>query len=234
MTYLFDGALSHRDSVGTVIDIAPGAVNWMTAGRGIVHSGRTPPAARAAGHRLHGIQSWVALPDAHAEDVPGFAHHPAASLPSIMFGGAKRTLIAGTAFGATSPVAALSPMFYIDIEADPGASVALPAEHEERAIYVVGGTIDLNGVRYEAGQMIVLASGDEVAWTALESTRAMLLGGASLGLRHIEWNFVSSSQDRIEQAKADWIADRFPQVPGETEFIPLPEPARVAEGGPTS
>jgi redox-sensitive bicupin YhaK (pirin superfamily) len=234
VTYLFDGALSHRDSVGTVIDIAPGAVNWMTAGRGIVHSGRTPPAARATGHRLHGIQSWVALPDAHAKDVPGFAHHPAASLPSIMFGGAKRTLIAGTAFGATSPVAALSPMFYIDIEADPGASVALPAEHEERAIYVVGGTIDLNGVRYAAGQMIVLASGGEVEWTALESTRAMLLGGASLGRRHIEWSFVSSSQDRIEQAKADWIADRFPQVPGETEFIPLPEPARVAEGGPTS
>ncbi len=235
VTYLFDGALGHRDSLGTVVDIAPGAVNWMTAGRGIAHSERTPPAARAAGHRMHGIQSWVALPDDHAEDAPSFAHHPAASLPSIAFGGAKRTLIAGTAFHAASPVNALSAMFYVDVEADAGASVALPGEHEERAVYVVAGAIDLGGVRYEAGTMVVVAPGGEVAWTALEPTRAMLLGGASLGVRHIEWNFVSSSTDRIAQAKADWVAGRFPRVPGETEFIPLPgSAAAVAQGGATS
>jgi redox-sensitive bicupin YhaK (pirin superfamily) len=235
VTYLFAGSLGHRDSLGTVVDIEPRAVNWMTAGRGIVHSERTPPAARAAGQRMHGIQSWVALPDDHAEDAAAFAHHPAATLPSISFGGAKRTLIAGTAFGATSPVNALSPMFYIDIEADTGASVVLPAEHAERAIYVVSGAIVLDGARYEAGTMVVVAPGGEVAWDAVKPTRAMLLGGASVGPRQIEWNFVSGSPERIETAKADWVAGRFPRVPGESEFIPLPgSPAAVAEGGATS
>ncbi len=235
VTYLFEGSLGHRDSLGTVVDIEPGAVNWMTAGRGIAHSERTPPGARAAGQRMHGIQSWVALPDAHAEDAPAFAHHPAASLPSIAFGGAKRTLIAGTAFHATSPVNALSPMFYMDIDAEAGASVALPGEHEERAIYVVSGAIDLGGTRYDAGTMVVVAPGGETAFTTLEPTRAMLLGGASVGPRHIEWNFVSASPDRIETAKADWVAGRFPRVPGEVEFIPLPgSPAAVAAGSPTS
>lgn len=235
VTYLFDGSLTHRDSLGTVVDIAPGAVNWMTAGCGITHSERTPPDPRAAGQRMHGIQSWVALPRDHAEDAPAFAHHPAATLPSITFAGAKRTLIAGTAFHATSPIAALSPMFYMDVDAETGASVALPGEHEERAIYIVSGAIDLDGVRYDAGRMLVLVPGGEVAWTALEPTRAMLLGGAQLdGPRHIEWNFVSDSVDRIEQAKADWRAGRFPQVPGESEFIPLPPAPTVAEGAPTS
>ncbi|MGI4877665.1 MAG: pirin family protein [Janthinobacterium lividum] len=236
VTYLFDGAIGHRDSLGTVVDVEPGAVNWMTAGRGITHSERTPPAARANGQRMHGIQSWVALPSDHAEDAPAFAHHPAATLPTTVFGGAKRTLIAGTAFAATSPVAALSPMFYIDIDAETGASVALPGEHEERAVYIVSGAIDLDGTRYEAGSMVVLAPGGEVAWTALEPTRAMLLGGAALDApRHIEWNFVSASTERIEQAKADWRAGRFPTVPGDDEFIPLPgSPAAVAQGGATS
>lgn len=236
VTYLFEGALGHRDSLGTVVDIAPGAVNWMTAGRGIVHSERTPPAQRAAGQRMHGIQSWVALPQNHAEDAPAFAHHPAATLPSIAFDGARRTLIAGTAFNATSPVNALSPMFYIDVDAEVGASVALPGDHEERAVYIVGGAIELDGVRYEAGRMIVLAPGGETAWRALEPVRAMLLGGAPMdGPRHIDWNFVGISPERIETAKADWRAGRFPRVPGETEFIPLPgDPAPVAAGGPTS
>lgn len=234
VTYLFEGSLGHRDSLGTVVDIEPGAVNWMTAGRGITHSERTPPAARAAGQRMHGIQSWVALPDAHAEDEPAFAHHPAASLPTVTFGGAKRTLIAGSAFHATSPVAALSPMFYVDIDAAAGASVALPGEHEERAVYVVSGAIDLDGTRYAAGRMVVVAPG-EVAFTTAEPTRAMLLGGASVGPRHIEWNFVGGSRDRIERAKADWVAGRFPRVPDEVEFIPLPgSPAAVSEGSPTS
>ncbi|MBV8970951.1 MAG: pirin family protein [Sphingomonadaceae bacterium] len=235
VTYLFEGSLGHRDSLGTVVDIAPGAVNWMTAGRGIVHSERTPPGPRATGQRMHGIQSWVALPDDHAEAEPAFAHHPADTLPSITFGGAKRTLIAGTAFHATSPVNALSPMFYIDIEAEAGASVALPGEHEERAVYVVSGAIELHGTRYERGTMVVVAPGGEVALTTPEPTRAMLLGGASVGPRHIEWNFVSGSRERIEAAKADWVAGRFPRVPGEHEFIPLPgSPAAVAEGTPTS
>ncbi len=235
VTYLFDGALGHRDSLGTIVDIEPGAVNWMTAGRGIVHSERTPPAARAAGHRLHGIQSWVALPDDAAETGPAFAHHTAASLPSIAFGGAKRTLIAGTAFHAISPVDARSPMFYIDIDAEAGASVALPGEHAERAVYVVSGAIDFAGATYAAGTMVVVAPGGEVAFTTGQPTRAMLLGGASVGPRHLDWNFVAASRERIDAAKADWIADRFPRVPGETEFIPLPGgPAAVAEGSPTS
>ena len=235
VTYLFDGALNHRDSLGTVVDIAPGAVNWMTAGRGIVHSERTPDRARAVGQRMHGIQSWVALPDDATEVAPAFAHHPADSLPSIAFGGAKRTLIAGTAFHASSPVATHSPLFYIDIEAEAGASVALPGDHEERAVYVVSGAIELDGTRHASGTMVVLAPGGEAAFTTAEPTRAMLLGGTSVGPRHIEWNFVAATQDRIEAAKADWVADRFPRVPGETEFIPLPgSPAAVAEGGATS
>lgn len=234
VTYLFEGSLGHRDSLGTVVDIEPGAVNWMTAGRGITHSERTPPAPRAAGQRMHGIQSWVALPDDHAEDAPAFAHHPAASLPSIAFGGARRTLIAGTAFHAASPVPALSPMFYMDVDAEAGASVALPPEHEERAVYIVSGAVDLDGTRYDAGTMVVVTPGD-IAFTTLEPTRAMLLGGASVGVRHIEWNFVSGSRDRIETAKADWVAGRFPRVPDEVEFIPLPgSPAAVSEGSPTS
>lgn len=235
VTYLFEGALTQRDSLGTIVDIASSAVNWMTAGSGITHSEQTPPDARAAGHRMHGIPSRVALPRDHAEDTPAFAHHPAETLPSINFGGAKRRLIAGSAFHATSPVAALSPMFYIDIDAEADASVALPGEYAERAIYIVSGAVDLAGIRYDAGQMVVVAPGGEVAWTAIEWTRAMLLGGAALdGPRHIEWNFVSDSLDRNEQAKADWRAGRLPRVPAETEFIPLPETPKVAEGSETS
>lgn len=235
VTYLFDGGLTHRDSLGTVIDIAPGAVNWMTAGAGIAHSERTPPALRASGHMMHGIQSWVALPAAHAEDAPAFAHHPAASLPSLTFDGARRTLIAGAAFGAVSPVAAVSPLFYVDVEAAAGASVALPTEHDERAAYVVSGAVETGGVRYPAGQMIVFAPGDEILLTAPEASRLMLLGGASVGDVHIEWNFVSLSMARITAAKDDWRAGRFPRVPGETEFIPLPEPsAPVSTGSATS
>ncbi len=223
VTYLFEGGLTHRDSLGTVIDIAPGAVNWMTAGRGIAHSERSPAGLRAAGHRMHGIQSWVALPVAHEEDAPSFAHHPADTLPSLTIDGAKRTLIAGSAFHAVSPVLALSPMFYVAVEAEAGATVYLPDEHEERGVYVVSGTIAIDGARHEAGQILVFAPGETVMFTVLEAGRAMLLGGARLdGERHIEWNFVSHSPARIETAKADWRAGRFPSVPGETEFIPLP------------
>jgi len=228
VTYLFEGGLGHRDSLGTVVDIAPGAVNWMTAGRGIVHSERTPPGLRASGHRMHGIQSWVALPAAHAEVEPSFAHHPGDSLPSITFDGARRTLIAGSAFHATSPVNALSPMFYVDIEAEVGARVELPTEHQERGVYIVSGAIELNGTRHEAGQMLVFAPGEPIAFTTPGPARAMLLGGAPIDPVHIFWNFVSTSPDRIETAKADWRAGRFPPVPGETEFIPLPDDAPAA------
>ena len=223
VTYLFAGAMTHRDSLGTVIDIAPGAVNWMTAGRGIVHSERSPDALRAGGHTVHGIHSWVALPQDRAEDQPAFAHHPAATLPTITIDGARRTLIAGTAFGATSPVRVASPLFYIDVEAETGATVYLPDDHAERAVYVVSGAIEIDGVRHEARQLLVFAPGT-VGWRALEPTRAMLLGGAPMdGERHIFWNFVSADLERIEAAKADWAAGRFAAVPGETESIPLPE-----------
>ena len=239
VTYLFDGGLTHRDSLGTVIDIAPGAVNWMTAGRGITHSERSPPALRAAGHRMHGIQSWVALPVAHEEDAPAFAHHPADTLPSITIDGARRTLIAGTAFGATSPVDVKSPLFYMDVEAEAGATVHLPHEHEERAVYVSSGAVEADGQRFGAGTMIVFAPGEGAVWRALEPTRVMMLGGAPFPEgRRIEWNFVSHSEARIEQAKADWREGRFPNVPGESEFIPLPgDPEgvrKVGAGGATS
>lgn len=236
VTYLFDGGLTHRDSLGTVIDIAPGAVNWMTAGSGIAHSERTPSGLRASGHRMHGIQSWVSLPPEHAEHAPAFAHHPADTLPSIAFDGAKRTLIAGSAFNATSPVAALSPLFYVDIEAEPGASVELPGEHEERAVYVVSGSIDSDGQAHGPGTMLVFAPGDGAAWTTREPTRAMLLGGAAVSHDiHVFWNFVSASTERIERAKDDWRCGRFARVPGETEFIPLPDDAApVSKGSPTS
>jgi len=235
VTYLFSGGLTHRDSLGTVIDIAPGAVNWMTAGRGIAHSERTPTALRASGHLMHGIQSWVALPEAHAEDAPAFAHHPAATLPTITFDGARRTLIAGNAFHATSPVAALSSMFYIDVEAEADARVELPSDHDERAAYVVSGSIEIDGERFGAGQMLAFAAGAAASFTATTAARVMLFGGEPLGEVHVFWNFVSRSQDRIEKAKADWRAGRFAAVPGETEFIPLPDDAApVSKGSPTS
>ena len=235
VTYLFSGGLTHRDSLGTVIDIAPGAVNWMTAGRGIAHSERTPTALRASGHLMHGIQSWVALPEAHAEDSPAFAHHPAATLPTITFDGARRTLIAGSAFHATSPVAALSSMFYIDVEVESDARVELPSDHEERAAYVVSGSIEIDGERFGAGQMLVFAPGAAASFAATAAARVMLFGGEPLGEVHVFWNFVSRSEDRIEKAKADWRAGRFAAVPGETEYIPLPgDVAPVSKGSPTS
>ncbi len=224
VTYLFEGRMRHRDSLGTVQDIEPGAVNWMTAGRGIVHSERTAPEDRVTGMTMHGIQSWVALPQADEEIAPAFAHHAADTLPSITIDGAKRTLIAGTAFHAESPVAVRAPMFYIAVEAEPGATVHLPDEHPERAVYVAEGAIELDGQRIDAGSMAVLASGVPVMWTALEAARVMMLGGAPIdGERHVWWNLVSSRPERIAQAKLDWVNDRFNKVPGETEFIPLPE-----------
>jgi redox-sensitive bicupin YhaK (pirin superfamily) len=230
VTYLFEGEIMHRDSLGYVQPIRPGAVNWMTAGRGIAHSERSSDEMRGSGQTLHGIQAWVALPRDAEEIEPSFRHHPADTLPTITIDGARRTLIAGDAFHATSPVETHSPMFYIDVEAEPGAVVHLPDDHEERAVYVAEGAIDLAGERHEVGRMLLLTPGAQVAWRALERSRVMMLGGAPIdGPRHIWWNFVSSRPERIEQAKRDWAEGRFDRVPGEADFIPLPEEPKPAE-----
>lgn len=232
VTYLFKGELMHRDSLGTVQPIRPGEVNWMTAGRGIAHSERTPQEMRAAGSDLFGIQSWVALPLGHEEDAPAFAHHDASALPFVEGEGKRVRLIAGSLYGARSPVETLSEMFYADAELDAGARLPVPTEQEERAAYVVKGTVALSGdgATFEAGQLMVFKPGAEVTLEASDSSnaRVMLLGGEpSDGRRHIWWNFVSSSSERIEQAKEDWKAGRFAPVPDETESIPLPESGPV-------
>jgi redox-sensitive bicupin YhaK (pirin superfamily) len=228
VTYLFDGEILHRDSLGTVQPIRPGAVNWMTAGRGIAHSERTGPEVRQRGGRLFGIQSWVALPAAHEETAPAFAHHGADALPLLEGDSGERVrLIAGSAWGRSAPVAVLSDLFYADAALDAGARLPLPADYEERAAYVAEGAITVDGQEFPAGQLVVFQpDADIVVETAAAGSgaRVMVLGGAPMdGPRHIWWNFVSRSTERIEQAKEDWKAGRFPPVPGETEFIPLPE-----------
>jgi redox-sensitive bicupin YhaK (pirin superfamily) len=224
VTYLFEGEIVHRDSVGSVQPIRPGDVNWMTAGRGIVHSERTPPGLRPAGARVHGIQTWVALPRASEEAAPSFAHHPVAALPVVELPGATVRVIAGTALGARSPVEVFSATLYATADLATGASLVVPPEHEERAVYLVDGSATVAGVTLEPGQMAVLAPGGDAEIRAGATSTVMLVGGAKMdGARFIWWNFVSSSRERIEQAKADWREDRFPPVPGETERIPLPE-----------
>jgi hypothetical protein len=227
VTYLLDGQIRHRDSLGTVQDIKPGEVNWMTAGKGIVHSERTGPDVRAAGSNLFGLQCWVALPQAKEECDPAFSHVGSQELPILDGDGATARIIAGSYFGKTSPVPVQSPLFYVDLALQPGARLTLPAEYPEQALYVVDGTLDLGrDDRFEQGQLLVLKPGATVtlAATAQRGARVMLLGGEPMdGPRYLTWNFVSSSADRIEQAKEDWKAMRFPHVPGETEFIPLPD-----------
>ena len=227
VTYLLDGQIRHRDSLGTVQDIKPGEVNWMTAGKGIVHSERTGPDVRAAGSNLFGLQCWVALPKAKEECDPAFAHIGSQELPILDGDGATARIIAGSYFGKRSPVPVQSPLFYVDLALQPGARLTMPAEYPEQALYVVDGTLDLGrDGRFEQGQLLVLKPGATVtlAATGNRGARVMLLGGEPMdGPRYLTWNFVSSSSDRIEQAKEDWKAQRFPQVPGETEFIPLPD-----------
>ena len=224
VTYLFEGAIEHRDSLGNVQRISPGDVNWMTAGSGIVHSERTPAAERAAGHRAHGIQTWVALPRAEEDVAPSFFHHAAASLPQFDSGGVRLRLIAGDAFGARSPVATFARMFYLAAEFGAGSALALPAEHLERAVYAVDGTLRVGDAELPAGHLAVLAPGESVDVSAPAAVRAMLFGGDPLdGERHVWWNFVSSSRERIEQAKTLWRQQRMDTIPGETEFIPLPD-----------
>jgi redox-sensitive bicupin YhaK (pirin superfamily) len=223
VTYLFSGSLQHRDSLGTVQEIRPGDVNWMSAGRGIAHSERTPQAARVSGEHLHGIQSWVALPDSHEDGEPTFVHHSASTLPTHVGDGIEMTLIAGEAFGLRSPVVTLWPTLYVHAQIADGATLEVPADHGERAVYVVEGELAIGEIPVTEGQLAVLAPGTKVALRALRPARAMLLGGEPFPTpRFIWWNFVASSEERIERAKERWERQQFPVVPGETEFIPLP------------
>lgn len=223
VTYLFEGVLLHRDSVGSVQEIRPGAVNWMTAGRGIVHSERTPDADRAQEATLHGIQTWIALPDEDEETDPWFRHHPATDLPTWTDHGVSFTLIAGEAYGRKSPVQTFSPMIYLDIQLAPGTHFVLPDAYREQAVYSVTEGLQINGMAIAQHRLAVLASGTAVKVSADRSARCLVVGGEPVGVRHKWWNFVSSRLERIEQAKQDWREGRFAPVPQETEFIPLPE-----------
>lgn len=224
MTYLFDGVFTHRDSLGVVQDIRPGAVNWMTAGRGVVHSERTPEPERSAGHRVHGVQFWVGLPNKDAEIEPAFSHHAADQLPEWGDEKVRIRLVAGEALGRHSPVPVYSRLFCLDVELQDGGSLEIPDEHAERAVLVVDGQIELDGDLLAVHDMLVLEPGKTVEIAARTRARLIVLGGDPLdGPRRVWWNFVASDQERIDQAKADWKAGRMGEVPGETEFIPLPE-----------
>jgi redox-sensitive bicupin YhaK (pirin superfamily) len=227
VTYLYDGEILHRDSVGSVQAIQPGDVNWMTAGRGIVHSERTAPEARKRESALSGLQCWVALPQSHEETDPSFRHIGKNELPVEEDKGVTARIVAGAFYGRQSPVPALSALFQVDVILQPGAKIDVPADYPEQAIYVTQGTLDLgrDGL-FEAGQLLVLKPGRNVTIAAhgAAPARAMLLGGEPMdGPRYLAWNFVSSSADRLEQAKEDWRAQRFAKVPDETEFIPMPD-----------
>ncbi|MGE3144426.1 MAG: pirin family protein [Pseudorhodoplanes sp.] len=224
VTYLFDGAIMHRDSEGNIEEIAPGAMNLMTAGSGIAHSERTPDLPRRNGQKAFGIQSWIALPAAKEEIAPSFQHYGTDVLPLVKENGLTARVIAGKAFGQTSPVETVSDWFYVEVLLDAGMSAPLDPDYEERAIYVAEGEVEIAGDRFAAPAMLIFRPGDHIAVKALTRARLMFLGGAALeGPRHIWWNFVSSRKERIEQAKEDWKSGRFAPVPGETEFIPLPE-----------
>ena len=223
VTYLFAGSLEHRDSLGSVREIRPGDVNWMSAGRGIAHSERTPRAARVSGEHVHGIQSWVALPDGQEDGEPTFVHHPAADLPARSADGIDLTVIAGEAFGLRSPVVTLWPTLYVHAQFAHGAALEVPPDHGERAVYVVEGELSIGEVAAAAGNLVVLEPGSSITLRGSGDARAMLLGGERFPTpRYIWWNFVASSEERIERAKERWQQRQFPAVPGETEFIPLP------------
>ena len=226
VTWLFDGAIRHRDSLGSVADIRPGEVNWMTSGHGIVHSERTPPDERRDGQVVHGIQVWVALPQADAEVDPEFHHHDASQLPRIERDGAALILIAGTAYGQQSPVKVFAPMFFIQAHLKAGTELEWPSEHIERGVHVIDGEVQWDDVTV-ASQRVAAQAGEKAApLRATRDSRVMLFGGAPLdGERHLWWNFVASSRERIEEAKLAWAEQRFPRIPGDDqEFIPLPQP----------
>jgi len=224
VTYLFDGRILHRDSEGHVQEIVPGAMNLMTAGRGIAHSERTPEPARAGGQAMLGIQSWVALPAGREEIDPSFQHFDAGILPIVEAGGVRARVITGSAFGKTAPVQTVSDWFYVEVKLGAGASAPLDPDYEERAIYVIDGEVEIAGDRFEGPRLLIFRPGDRITVRATRPSRVMFLGGTALeGPRYIWWNFVSSSRERIEQAKEDWKTGRFDPVPDETEFIPLPD-----------
>jgi redox-sensitive bicupin YhaK (pirin superfamily) len=225
VTYLFDGKIRHRDSLGTEMVIEPGDVNLMTAGRGIVHSERTPEELRGAPLSMSGLQTWIALPEDKEETAPMFENTGRALLPAFDDGGVSGRLVIGSFAGLRSPVRTASDTLYADVALAPGASVAIPTDAEERAIYVLDGSVDISGDRFPSDRLLVFRPGDEIVVSSELGTHFMLFGGASLGSkRYIWWNFVSSSQERIEQAKEEWRTGRFDIVPGDTEeFIPLPE-----------
>ncbi len=222
ITYLFEGEILHRDSLGYVQPIQPGAVNWMTAGKGIVHSEKVTDEVLASGQRLHGIQTWVALPTDMEEVDPGFDHYAADAIPSTTLPGARITVVIGSAYGIESPVRTLSKVVYVEVDLDTGASIELP-HAEELGVYVVTGSVEIGAETVSGGKLAVLENGSRISVTAVEDTKLMLAGGDSLeGERIIWWNFVSSSRERLEEAKRRWRDREFPEVPGEPEFIPLP------------
>lgn len=224
VTYLFEGEIVHRDSLGTVQAIAPGDVNWMTAGRGIVHSERTGPELRRNGARLQGLQTWVALPKSKELAEPGFSHHPKATLPIISAPELELRVVAGTAFGKRSPAPVLAPTLFVGVEIGAGRSFELDAEHEERAVYALEGDVTVAGTPLPPQHMAVVEQRGPVEVKALTRARLMLVGGEKMdGERLIWWNFVASSRELIEEAKLRWRENRFPRVPGEAEFIPLPD-----------
>jgi redox-sensitive bicupin YhaK (pirin superfamily) len=227
VTYLLNGEIVHRDSLGSAMPIRPGAVNWMTAGRGIVHSERTAPDHRDGGEPLHGLQLWVALPMKDEETAPAFAHTPAADIPELHENGLTLRVIAGAMHGRRSPVATRWETIFAEVRLKPSSILPLGGDYEERALYVLSGEIEIGGERHPSQRLLVLKPGDRVEVKAVEDAHFVVVGGAVMdGPRHIWWNFVSSRKDRIEAAKADWKAGRFELVPGDTtEFIPLPEGA---------
>jgi redox-sensitive bicupin YhaK (pirin superfamily) len=223
ITYLFEGEIMHRDSLGCVQLIQSGAVNLMTAGRGIVHSERASERELAVTSRLHGIQSWLALPLEREEMEPSFIHYAPDSLPDVDVGGCRVRVIMGAAFGRSSPVATYSPTLYLAVQIPRGATFTLPAGAAERAAYVVSGVVRVDGSEHRDGVLAVARAGTTPALTGVEDSQIMVIGGAPLGARHIWWNFVSSSRERIERAKRDWVEGRIGKVAGDDEFIPLPE-----------
>lgn len=225
VTYLFDGEITHRDSLGSALSIRPGEVNLMTAGRGIVHSERTGPEARSSGQNLFGIQSWMALPKSHEETEPGFVHIDSSQLPRLEGDGKRVRIIMGSLYGEKSPADFPHESFYAEAVLAPGAVLPLDPDYDERAIYIASGRVDIAGQSFEAGQLLLFKPGDRISILAESNARLMLLGGEPMdGPRHIWWNFVSSSEDRIAAAKNDWREGRFDVVPGDnTEFIPLPD-----------
>jgi len=226
LTYLFEGAIMHRDSTGVVQRIDPGAVNWMSAGRGIVHSERTPKELIDKPHRSHGLQLWIALPEAEEDSAPSFQHVPAEAIPRVRIDGATAHVVAGSAYGATSPVRTASPTLAVvfDLDVASGTSVALPAgDASERALYALDHPIEVDGVKFDECTMVVLEPGTTPKLAAPRGGRVFLAGGEPLGHRFLSWNFVATTRERIRAAEDAWVAQRFAKIPGETEFIPLPE-----------